>query len=180
MKRIRSYFLRRQLREKILLLLFIGIGAVIWMSELSDRILLRSREISMTSTEIKVQREWLAKTEEIDAAAKKALESWDPKKTYDSGKLNAEVSSIASAVGFKKDYIIDAVQAQRSTEFAKFHSVQFNARRADYFMLEKFYQELIKRAPYIGLERFVVQVADRASGATVDARIQITSVELVR
>jgi len=179
MKKVRAFFLRRQLREKVLLLGFVALIVIVWSSELVDRVTLRAREISQTSLEIKIQREWLAKAQEIESAAKAALENWDPNKTYNAVKLNAEISSIANAVGFKRDYTLDMVSSQRSTEFARFHSVQFNANRADYFMLEKFYHELVKRAPYIGLERFILQ-ADRNTGATVNARILITSVELVR
>jgi len=179
MKRIRTFFLQRQLREKILLGAFVGVAAAIWLSNLSDRILMRAREVRLTTAELKVQKNWLVKTVEIEAAAKSALESWDPKSTFNAVRLNAEVSSIAGGVGIKKNYTIDTVPSQRSSEFASFHSVRLTARDADFEALKAFYFELLKRSPYIGLEQFVLS-ANRTNATLVNANFLVTSVELTR
>ena len=178
MKRLRHFFFSRHLREKILLLAFIVLGVGIWLSGLSKRAALRIREVKATSMELDMQNGWLVKRGEIEAGAKAALESWDPTRTFNAVRLNAELSNIAAKVGIKKDYSINAVPSTRSGEFGAFHSVRFIARRADYRMLESFCQEVIKRAPYIALES-VTLAANRSNPSQLDANFLVSSVELL-
>jgi hypothetical protein len=89
MKRLRHFFFSRQLREKILLLAFVLLGVAIWVSELSDRVALRIREIKLSSMELDMQHGWLSRKAKIESDARAALESWDPKKTYSAVRLNS-------------------------------------------------------------------------------------------
>lgn len=179
MKRLRHFFFSRQLREKILLLTFIVLGVAVWLSGLSKRAALRLREVKATSMELDMQNGWLAKRGEIEVGAKAALESWDPQRTFSAVRLNAELSNLAAKAGIKKDYSIESVPSTRSGEFGTFHSVRFIARRADFRVLESFYQEVVKRAPYIGLES-VTLAADRSNANQINANFLVTSVELPR
>ncbi len=178
MKRLRRFFFSRQLREKILLLAFIALGAGIWLSGLSKRAALRIPEVRATSMELDLQNSWLVRRDEIEAGAKAALESWDPKRTFSAVRFNAELSNLAARAGIKRDYSIESVPSTRSGEFGTFHSVRFIARRADFGVLESFYQEVVKRAPYIALES-VTLAADRSNPSQLNANFLVSSVELL-
>ncbi|MBE7538734.1 MAG: hypothetical protein HS122_10010 [Opitutaceae bacterium] len=179
MKRLRQFFFERQLREKVLLLAFVLLGVAIWCSNLSDRVALQAREIKLTSMELDMQQGWLSRKAKIEADAKAALESWDPKKTFSAVKLNSELSSIAANVGIRSGYSIEAVPTNKSGGFGTIHTVRFIARRVDFGVLDSFYQEVIKRAPYIGLES-VTLAADRSNPHQLNANFLVTSVELAR
>lgn len=179
MKRLRHFFLARRLREKILLLAFIVLGTAAWLSDLGKRTAVRIRETRTVSKELAMQEGWLAKRSEMEAGAKAALESWDPKRTFSAVRLNAELSNIAAKAGIKKDYSIEAVPSPRSGGFGTFHSVRFVARRADFEVLKTFYEELVKRAPYIGLESLTL-AADRSNPRQLNANFLVSSVDLPR
>lgn len=179
MKRLRHFFFSRQLREKVLLLAFVLLGVAIWISELSDRIAIRIREVKLTSMELDMQQGWLSRKAKIESDARAALESWDPKKTFSAVRLNSELSGIASKAGIRSGYSIEAVPTNRTGGFGTLHTVRFIARRVDFSVLDSFYQELVKRAPYIGLES-VTLAADRSNPHQLNANFLVTSVELTR
>ena len=73
MKAFKAFFLSRLLREKILMLAFVLIGAAIWLSSVSDRVGVRWRAIRQTSTDLDVQQRWLVQRARIEKEAQLAI-----------------------------------------------------------------------------------------------------------
>ena len=174
---MKAYFLSRVLREKILLLAFVLIGAVIWLSGVSDRTGVRWRAFKATSTDLDVQRRWLLQRERIEKEAALAIEHLDPARSLDSVRLQSELTSLARAAGLS-NYDVSDSRTVRTSQFAV-HSVQFSARNADIATLINFYQALAQRAPYLGLEQFAL-ASNRANPSQLTASWRVTSVEIAR
>ena len=174
---MKAYFLSRLLREKILLLAFVLIGALIWLSGVSDRAGAQWRAFKATSTDLDVQRRWLLQRERIEKEAALAIEHLDPARSLDSVRLQGELNSMARAAGLT-NYDVSDSRTVRTSQFAV-HSVQFSARNADITTLINFYQALAQRAPYLGLEQFAL-ASNRANPSQLTASWRVTSVEIAR
>lgn len=174
---MKAFFLSRLLREKVLLLAFALVGALIWLSGVGERASAKWREVKVTSTELEVQKSWLVQRERFEREAALAVEHLDPTRSLDSVRLQVELNSLAKAAGLT-NYDVSDSRTERTSQFAV-HSVQFQARNADMAKLITFYQSLAKRAPYIGLEQFSL-MANRSNPAQLGATWRVTSVEIAR
>ncbi len=174
---MKAYFLSRLLREKVLLLSFALLGAVIWLSGVGERAGAKWRAISATSTDLEVQRRWLLQRERIEREAALAIEHLDPTRSLDGVRLSSELATLARAAGLA-NYDVSDSRTARTSQFAV-HSVQFSVRNADIGALIRFYQALGQRAPYLGLEQFAL-AGNRANPAQLTASWRVTSVEIVR
>lgn len=174
---MRAYFLGRHLREKILLVAFVLIGAVIWLSGVGERLNKQRKEIKITSSELDVQRRWLAERQRFERQAELAIEHLDPSKTFDNVRLQTELNALARSAGLS-NYDVSDNRTTRTSQFAV-HSVQFSARNADMAKLIRLYQLLAQRAPYLGLEQFSL-ASNRANPSQLTAMWRVTSVEIAR
>jgi hypothetical protein len=174
---MKAYFLSRLLREKVLILAFVLIGALIWLSGVSDRVGAQWRACKATTTDLEVQQRWLLQRARIEREATLAIEHLDPAKTLDNVKLQGELNGLARAAGLS-NYDVSDSRTVRTSQFAV-HSVQFSARNADMGTLIKFYQSLAQRAPYLGLEQFAL-ASNRSNPNQLIASWRVTSVEIAR
>jgi len=171
---MKTFFLTRQLREKLLLLGLILMAAVTWLSSASHRATRLWREFHATTTLLEGQRELLAQQGRIEAEAKTAIQHLEPSKTFDGVRLQAEVDAIARRTGVI-NYTADNVQTERVSQFSM-NSMQLQIRNADYATLVKFYLELSKEAPYIGIEQFRLS----ANNFKHSVAMRVSSVEIAK
>jgi hypothetical protein len=171
---MKTFFLKRVLREKVLLLTFAALALLIWAGQLLGRSQKLWDDWRTTRSELAAQQIWLQNGAAIDAKAAATTKSLQPAQTLNATQLVGELNTLASAAGLNAD--ISAQRTERTDQFA-FHTVQVNLRRADLASLIKFYRELSKRAPYIGLEQFSLAV-DRANPGQLNASFRISSAEL--
>lgn len=174
---MKAFFLSRLLREKILLLAFVLIGALIWLSGVGERANVRWREIKTTSTDLDVQQRWLLQRARIEKEAQVAIEHLEPSKSLDSVRLQSELNTLARTAGLT-NYTVSDSRTSRTSQFAV-HSVQFSAQNANISALITFYQSLAQRAPYLGLEEFKLG-SNRANPSQLAATWRVTSVEIAR
>jgi hypothetical protein len=174
---MKAFFLSRLLREKILMLGFVLIGALIWLSGVSDRVGVQWRAMEATSTDLDVQQRWLLQRQRIEKEAQLAIEHLDPSRTLDNVRLQNELNSLARAAGLS-NYSVSDGRTTRTSQFAV-HSVQFQASNVDMGALITFYQSLAQRAPYLGLEDFKL-ASNRTNPAQLTAQWRVRSVEIAR
>ena len=174
---MKAFFLSRLLREKILMLAFVLIGAAIWLSSVSGRAGALWREIRRTSADLDVQQRWLMQRTRIGKEAELAIAHLDPSLTFDSVRLQSELNTLAQNAGLT-NYDVSDSRDESTAQFAV-HSVQFSARNADLGALVAFYKALSTRAPYIGLEQFSL-ASNRANPAQLNVSWKITSVEIAK
>ncbi|MFA6959330.1 MAG: hypothetical protein WC205_01105 [Opitutaceae bacterium] len=174
---MKAYFLSRLLREKILLLAFTLIGALIWLSGVGERAGVQLRAIKTTSTDLDVQQRWLLQRTRIEKEAELAIEHLDPARSLDNVRMQGELNTMARAAGLSNYDVTDS-RTVRTSQFAV-HSVQFSVRNADISSLITFYQALSQRAPYLGLEQFAL-ASNRANPSQLTASWRVTSVEIAK
>ena len=175
MKLLKALFLGRLLREKILVFIFVLLGALIWLSSAGERLGDNLRAFRAAASELRTQALWLDNRATIEKAAADAASNLEPSKTYDATFLVAEVMAMARRAGLTVN--TEPPRTQRSPQFAV-HTVQVTTRRAELASVLRFYQELASKAPYLGLERISVQ-GDRTAPGMLNITVQIASVELL-
>jgi len=176
MRALKAYFLSRLLREKLLLVLFVALGAMMWLSNFSKRTSAALRAYHKATAELATQQQWLDNRKSIETAALQAVKNLDPAKTLDDTRLVGDLSALARENNLK--FTNDTPRTDRSGQFAV-HTVQVTLPRADWDSLMKFYVALVRRSPYIGLEQLSL-ASDRANPQLVNASLRISSVEIVR
>ena len=177
MKAFKAFFLSRLMREKALLLAFVGLFAAIWLFSYVGRAASFWRDYSRTSETLKTQRHVLASGPAIEAAAKKAIAQLDPTKTLNATSLLATITNLA------KDAHLDSGRSEDQNDDPGpqfiMHNLRFSVTKAQWMDLEGFYLKIQQRSPYIVLEQCTVQ-ADRANASQLSAVFKLRSIEVVR
>lgn len=175
MNLLRAWFLSRLLREKVLVLAFVGLGALIWLSSATSALTSNLRGFRSVQSELELQAMWLGKRAEIEAIAVEESGKLDAAKTFDATGLVSEVSGMAKRSGLNP--VTEPPRTERSPQFAV-HTMQVSMRKVEMQAVVRFYQELARKAPYLGLEKISVQ-ADRSAPGMLNITMQVTSVELL-
>ena len=177
MRALKAFFLSRLLREKIMMVLFVALGAIMWIAGISGRVSRAWTEYRSTRRELARQKQWLTSRDSIEAAALQAVKNLDPAQTLDETRLIGELNTLARQFDLK--FAADTPQTERTGQFAV-HTVQITLARADFNVLKNFYVALSRRSPYIGISQFTL-ASDRASnGSLLNASLRVSSVEIVR
>lgn len=172
---LKAWFLGRLLREKVLVLGFVLLGALIWLSSAAEAMKVNQRSLAAAKSELDAQGLWLDNRAVIEEAARSAASNLDASKTFDATFLVAEVTGMARRAGLTVN--TEPPRTQRSPQFA-IHTVQVSTRRAELAAVIRFYQELASKAPYLGLEQISIQ-GDRGAPGMLNVTLQIASVELL-
>lgn len=182
-KAFKAFFLARQLREKLLLLAFIGAGVAVWFSSFAGRARSFWMTVQNTNATLANQNAWLAKGDSIDARMKVAAAKLDPLKTYNANSLLGVIDRLAKEE-FGNKVTISTEASKNSGQFAT-HSVIATIiasnTEGDWGLLQKFYAELQKLSPYVSLEELTIQTTNAGRpGGTMTVRLRATSVEVIR
>jgi hypothetical protein len=174
---VRAFFLSRALREKLLLVVFIGIALLWWGSSFTARASSFWREQRTTTLRLADQAEWIKNKVVIEETATKTAARLDPTKTLNGNQLVTTVSQLANEAGVKNIQTSGSTATTTSGQFAV-HSQEFTIRNVEWDTLSKFYEALQRRSPYISLERFTLTAAVNASQLTLS--LKVASVEITR
>lgn len=174
---LRIYFLTRRLREKLLLLAFLLIGVLWWLSAFGGRAGAFWREQRSTSVTLAEQKLWLDRREVIQKGVLAAAAQLDSAKTLDRARLLDAINQAAHDANIRSGTRSSAATSEPSNQFTV-HSVDYQVTGADFVALQQFYLNLQKRAPYVGIERFTLG-AGRGDGR-LTLSLRVTAVELPR
>lgn len=172
---LRAFFLSRVLREKLLLVGFLGIAVVMWATAFSSRTGRFLRAQRATTAELKDQSFWIGRKGEIEAATRAAASEMDPTKTLDATGLSVEVSRIANEANVNVSR--DSVAPGASIGQFSINSMRLNVNNADWAAFSTFYQKLQARAPYIAITELVMQPVPR-NERQILARMTVVSFEI--
>ncbi|MEO6001976.1 MAG: hypothetical protein ABIZ04_17770 [Opitutus sp.] len=176
MSALKRFFLSRLLREKLMLVLFVALVAIVWLVNFSSRTSRSWLEYRTTRNELAQQKQWLASRESIENSAVQAVKNLDPAQTLDDTRLVGELQTLARDLNLK--FLNDAPQTERTANFAV-HTVQVTIPRGEWEVLYNFYVAVARRSPYIGITQFSL-AADRSNRQLLNASLRISSVEIVR
>lgn len=175
---MKALFLSRLLREKLLLLIFVVVGAAIWASSVNTRARAMSIAVRRASADLAEQQLWIDRQQSIQAEADAAVRNLDPSKTFNGVRLSAELSALASKAGLASNATSGGLRTERTAQFAV-HTIEFNLRGVEWGALLGFYEALSERAPYVGIEEFAL-AADRNNPANLNATLRVSSVEIAQ
>ena len=175
---MKTFFLSRLSREKLLLLGLVLMAALWWLSGVIGRATAFIDDWKSTTTTLESQQRMLDAREKIQSRATAAIQQLDPSRTFDTWRLQEELNTVATMAGIGNKNIGD-LRSEKTTIFS-INSAQVQIRNADYAMLVKFYEELKKRSPYIGLDQLTVQPSTPANPAQLTMQAKVSSVEIAR
>lgn len=178
-RNLRAFFLSRLLREKLLLVAFIGLGMLWWLSSFGAQVGRFWRAQGATTAALKEQAVWITNRGFVDAAAQKAASRLVPEKTLDGTRLVDAVNQAAAEAGLKNNQYNSMVGTDETNGQFTIHSLTYTVTGATYEMLLKFYLNLQKRAPYIGIGSFNL-TSTAANPALLNLSLKISSVEVAR
>ncbi|MDD3179899.1 MAG: general secretion pathway protein GspM [Opitutaceae bacterium] len=173
---MKTFFLSRALREKILLLLFTGLAAFLWLVSLAGRGRVFLVDWRSTAAELAGQTRLLRDRATIEQQAETAVKNLDPGRTLDATRLQGELDAVARQVGLTPT--IDSPISVHTQQFT-FHTTQISFSRVELESLMRFNDELSKRSPYLGLEQFTLTV-DRTNPRLLNASFKVSSTEIKR
>ena len=174
---MKSFFLTRVLREKLLLLGLVLIAALMWLSSTATRATAFIREYKTTTATLAAQQRTLDSRARVESRAAAAIHQLDPASTFDATRLQSELDSIAKTAGIANSTISDS--RTEKTPQISMNTASIRLTNTDYASLVKFYEELKKRAPYIGIDTLTLQSAP-ANVNQLTASIKVTSVEIAK
>jgi hypothetical protein len=174
---LRTLFLTRLLREKILLTGLAVMLVLVWFSGFAGQAARHVRAVLDTKAALKDQALWLANRAAIDSSAQTAASHLEPSRTIDSIHLLSEVQAMAAEAGLRNVNIGDT-QDVSNGQFAV-HTLMLTVARTDWAAITAFYLALRQRSPYISIEQFGL-LADKSNPSLLNANLRISSVEIVR
>jgi hypothetical protein len=174
----RAFFLSRALREKLLLVVLVGIAVLWWGSSFTTRASGFGQTVRTITLRLREQAEWIKNENTIKETAQKTASRLDPAKTLNGNALVTTVSQLATDTGLKGIQTSGSTVTTTSGQFAV-HSQEFTIRNVEWDTLSQFYEALQRRSPYISLERFTLNAAAN-NAAQLTLSLKVTSVEIIR
>lgn len=176
-RRLRFLFLGRLLREKLLLIAFLLLGVLWWLSALGARASGFWREQRLTTAALREQAMYLSNRGLIEEEARKAASQFDRAKTLDGVRLVSAINQAAAEAGLRDKYRTSLVGSPQSNGQFAINAASCDVVNAPYEAVQKFYQLLQQRAPYIGIDQFVLS-ANRTNPSQLSLRVRVQSFEI--
>ena len=168
---MKNFYNGRLLRERVLLLVFLGIGVLWWGTALIGRVRLNVQVWRSVAQEGEIQRMWLAKSASVGDRTALVAKQLDSARTMNASQAYAVVSQLAQGLPLE----MGAQRTERTDNFA-LHSLQVTFRRTDMTALVRFYEGVAARSPYLGIDQCTIS-SDRATPGQINAVFRIYSVE---
>lgn len=175
---LRAFFLSRALREKLLLVAFIGLGVLWWLSAFTTRASTFWRAQRATTAQLNDQNTWIRNRTQIEDSAQRAAAQLEASKTLNANQLVATVRQVADESGLKNITSSGTPVTTPGTQFA-LHAASFVIRNAEWEAVRNFYGALQRHAPYIAVDQFNLQ-STQSNQAQLTLGLRVESVEITR
>ncbi|MGB0743648.1 MAG: GspMb/PilO family protein [Opitutales bacterium] len=174
--KVRAFYKRTSLREKLLTLAFILVILVLWGNNWLDRLSTWNDLRKFSANELEFQKTTLERGPEITNGLKRALARVDPDKTYDAARLSERVDSLLRSAGLSTKADIDPVRP-REGEIFNDYNLRVRLNRVTIEELVKINALLKQDTPYINIESVRI-AANRRNPEELDVRFEINSFDL--
>jgi hypothetical protein len=170
---LRSLFLARSRREKVLAMAFLVVFALIWASAFLTRVSAFRIQLASVRATADSQAQWIDSTEAIEARYREAVARLSGATLPSRSEVLAQVDALVRKYRFT--FRIDPPQTQGRDRFT-FHAISIAIDKADYGQLQAFQNELTTSLPTVNLEQITL-IADRRNPAQLDTRIRLVAIE---
>jgi hypothetical protein len=160
---MKSYFLSRHIREKILLLAIIAFAIALWGSKLYSRTNDLRTATKKADAILKEQTEEIANLDYEEQRKDEAIRDLDPAKSYDNLKLISHVTAIAEKVNLNQNGVQNtSFQAPIVTKLPLMNLTKMRLQLSNVEMADvvNFYRELANDSPYISIAQFRITAAN--------------------
>ena len=175
-QKIKAFYKRTSLREKLLTLVFLVVILVLWMGSWLGRLGMWNDDRRQSAVELETQQQWLDRSGEYTEGLARALERVDPSKTFQASQLSERVDTLLRQSGLSTQADIDPVRT-REGEIFNDHNIRVRLSRISIAQLVQFSEALRKDSPYINLESVRIAAA-RRNPEQLDVRFEINSFDL--
>lgn len=171
---MRKFYNTKLLRERLLMLVFLGIGVVWWGASLGARLQQTRLDWQGVAQDREIQKMWLGRATSVGERTAQVAKQLDAARTMNAAQAYAEVSRLAQGLPLE----MGTQRTERTENFA-LHSLQVTFRRTDMASLLRFYEGIAARAPNLGIDQCTISV-DRSNPGQLNAVFRIYSVELTK
>jgi hypothetical protein len=175
-RRIKSFYKRTTLREKLLTLAFILVVLFLWANSWLRDLSAWNDERAFMANELEFQRQTLERGPEFTKGLQRALERVDPSKTYAAAQLSGRVESLLAQAGLSGQADFASVRT-REGEIFNDHNLLLRLDRISIDQLIRFNALLKQDTPYINVQSARIS-ANRRNPEELDARFEINSFDL--
>ncbi|MEM9157770.1 MAG: hypothetical protein AAGB46_01880 [Verrucomicrobiota bacterium] len=166
-------FTRISLREQGLLLLFVGVLLVIWLSAQLDRHAAMLNEIDVAHREA-AEQDWTIEREEITQQEFDALiAEIDLEALPSRDEVNGGLDALLRKYGFQ--FSSDQPKTESGSPLS-FHTYQMTIRKAAFDQLARFTEDIKTNFSYVSVRYIKMQVDPRNHGQ-IDASFELKSIE---
>lgn len=174
MNKIKYYYRRISLREKMLLAAFLWVVVFIWFVFSIDGIKEVKNEWRKWSGLLNSQEALLSNGPLVESQLQESLRRFNPEDTFDSEKLVGRIDGLARQTGVNHD--ISTPRTQQGDKF-EFHTMRVTIRKTPIEKWLAFADKIREESPYINLESVRVS-ADQRNPELLDGQFIIKSFEL--
>jgi hypothetical protein len=164
MKALKAYFLSLQARERILITVFLVLGAAIALTFFSRRASVFWRAERAKLASIRQNDAVIAKREAVDKRALAASSKLVPGESLTQLQLSTRVNTYATSAGIRNPAVQGLPDDAVANANLGIHKVRLTASNVAWTNLRDFYVEIQKRRPYISIDDMNVSVADQRTG----------------
>lgn len=175
-KRIKFFYKRTTLREKLLTLAFILVVLFLWANNWVARLSEWNGDRKFIKNELEFQRQTLERGPEFAKGLERALERVDPSKTFAAAQLSGRVESLLAEARLSGQADFASVRT-REGEIFNDHNLLLRLDRISIEQLINFNALLKQDTSYINVQNARIS-ANRRNPEELDIRFEINSFEL--
>ncbi|HLP01605.1 MAG TPA: hypothetical protein VK163_06240 [Opitutaceae bacterium] len=174
---MRAFFFRRSWRERVLLLVVLTVGVVIWLAAVLARGRTLRERWGETGQMLDTQQRWLAVAPEKAQELQSRLAQVQQGRSLNANQLVGQLDAVIKRQRIA-GYRLDPPTTERKPPVA-LHSVSVTLDKTELATLGAFVDDLRASLPLVNIEQIVV-TPDRRNPAQLDVRLKLSGLELLQ
>jgi hypothetical protein len=174
---MRSFFFRRSWRERILLLVVLTAGVVVWLVSVLARGRTTREHWSETGSVLDAQQRWLAVAPQKAQELQGRLAQVQQGRSLNANQLVGQLDAVIKRQHITA-YRLDPPTTERKPPVA-LHTVSVTLDKTELATLGTFVDDLRASLPLVNIEQVVI-TPDRRNPAQLDVRLKLSGLELLQ
>lgn len=173
---MRAFFFRRSWRERILLLVVLAVGVIIWLFSALGRARAARELWAASGRELREQQQWLDSAAATREQLQSLLAQVQQGRSLNANQLVGQLDAVVKRHGFA--FRLDPPTSERRPPVV-LHTVSLNLDKADLPAFAAFADDLRATLPLVNIEQLVI-TPDRRNPAQLDVRLKLSGLELLQ
>lgn len=172
---MRNFFFRRSWRERVLLLVVLVVGAIIWLFAVIGRGRAARERWTGQRSSLDSQAVWLDNAPTLQEQLQSRLGQVQQGRSLNANQLVGQLDAVVKRQHFA--FRLDPATTERRPPVA-IHSVALSIEKAELAAVAAFTDELRTALPLVNIEQMVI-TPDRRNPAQLDVRLKLSGLELL-